>query len=92
MDWFDVGYHGASTTDALRKLKGKRVDVISITTDQLFPPRRQELLANTLRSAGVMGTLTSIDSIKGHDAFLVDVQRVGPVIRTFLDSTDETNR
>ena len=69
MDWFDVGYHGVSTTDALRKLKGKRVDVISITTDQLFPPRQQELLANTLRSAGVMSTLTSIDSIKGHDDF-----------------------
>lgn len=85
MDWFDVGYHGASATDALRRLSGKSVGVISVTTDQLFPPRQQELLANALTAAGIDTTYTVINSLKGHDAFLVDVERIGPVIKQFLN-------
>jgi homoserine O-acetyltransferase/O-succinyltransferase len=85
MDWFDVGYHGASATDALRRLSGKSVGVISVTTDQLFPPRQQELLANALTAAGVETTYTVVSSLKGHDAFLVDIKRMGPVINHFIN-------
>jgi homoserine O-acetyltransferase len=84
MDWFDVAHHGASATDALRRLSGKSVGVISVTTDQLFPPRQQELLANALTAAGVKTTYTVVDSLKGHDAFLVDTERMGAAITQYL--------
>ncbi len=84
MDWFDVGHHGASATDALRRLSGKSVGVISVTTDQLFPPRQQELLANALTAAGVETSYTVVDSLKGHDAFLVDIERMGAAITQYL--------
>jgi homoserine O-acetyltransferase len=53
-----------------------------ITSDRLYPLRLQEELAELL--PGCAG-LQVVDSICGHDGFLVESEAVGELIRSTLD-------
>lgn len=54
--------------------------VIGVTSDLLFPLHEQEYLAQHLPDA----TLLPIDSIYGHDGFLVETQAIGQGIAQWL--------
>ena len=84
MDWFDVGAHQDDLISTLRTLPLDSVHIIGVTTDTLFPLHQQRALANAFRDAGHDVGLTVLDSIQGHDAFLVDLDGFGPVISHFL--------
>lgn len=85
MDWFDVAEHGGSIDAGLSLIKAKHVLVVGVETDSLFPIYQQEELANTLRENGTDVQYASLPSLQGHDAFLVDAARFGPLVRSFLD-------
>jgi len=85
MDWFDVAEHGGSVKAGLSKIKAKRVLVIGVETDFLFPLWQQQELASTLNELGVKACLESLPSIQGHDAFLVDEDRFIPVVHNFFN-------
>jgi homoserine O-acetyltransferase len=53
-----------------------------ITSDRLYPLRLQEELAELL--PGCDG-LQVVDSIFGHDGFLVETEAVGELVRQTLD-------
>ena len=53
-----------------------------ITSDRLYPLRQQQELADLL--PGCPG-LSVVDSIYGHDGFLVETDAVAPLIRQTLD-------
>jgi homoserine O-acetyltransferase len=53
-----------------------------ITSDRLYPLRLQEELAELLP---VSGELQIVDSIYGHDGFLVESEAVGQLVRRTLD-------
>ena len=55
------------------------VTVVAVSGDRIAPPWQLDRL---VRSLG-RGTLVEIDSIVGHDAFLADPDRIGPVLRRF---------
>ncbi|MEB3354207.1 MAG: homoserine O-acetyltransferase [Cyanobacteriota bacterium] len=76
----DVGRGRGGIAKALAGVQA-RTRVVSISSDRLFPPRQQLLLAQSLR-AGV--TFTSIESHLGHDGFLFEQGQLDPILRQSL--------
>ena len=87
MDWFDVAEHGGSVNAGLAKILVKKALIIGVTTDILFPIEQQKEIAEGLIKAGRNVQFVSIDSINGHDAFLVDRDHFSPVISDFFAQT-----
>lgn len=69
-----------------------RIDVPSLTiginSDILYPPYQQLDLAHQLQRDGLVCEYVEIDSIHGHDAFLIHFDEIGEPIRRFLDKLD----
>jgi homoserine O-acetyltransferase len=80
MDSHDISRARGTMKDVLQTIKAKTL-VISIATDILFPPNEQEFLAKHIHSA----ELTVIDSIYGHDGFLLEYEKITSVIKHFLN-------
>jgi homoserine O-acetyltransferase len=90
MDWFDVADHGGSVNSGLTKIHVKTALIIGVTTDILFPPEQQREIVRGLEKAGSCEECVEyveIDSISGHDAFLVDSERFSSAMKCFLDKT-----
>ncbi len=100
MDWFDLGEcasnacgdRHADTLRALATLQLERACIIGVETDLLFPLEQQQEIAEGLRHGGTDVTLHAMPSPEGHDAFLVDIDRFGPVIANFLASLSSPAR
>jgi len=84
MDLFDVAEHGGSVETGLGRIRAERTLVVGVETDFLFPIDQQEEIARILANAGRRVTMVRLASIQGHDSFLVDMDRFGPVIAEFL--------
>ncbi|HTA65025.1 MAG TPA: homoserine O-acetyltransferase [Xanthomonadaceae bacterium] len=90
MDWFDFAEYGDGDANAaLRAIASGRAGlqralVIGVETDILFPLQQQEQIADGLRAGGAETTFAPLPSPQGHDAFLVDIARFGPVVGGFL--------
>ena len=81
----DVGRGRGGVSAALRSCPVPVV-VGGITSDRLYPLRLQEELADLL--PGCAG-LNVVESIYGHDGFLVETEAVGQLIRRTLEIADE---
>ena len=84
MDWFDIAEHGDSLQDGMSKLDVRKALVVGVTTDILFPARQQREIAELMRATGTEVDYVEIDSVNGHDAFLIDDQHFSPVVKKFL--------
>ena len=84
MDWFDIAEHGDSISDGMSKLKVNKALVVGVTTDILFPSRQQQEIADVMRATGTDVDYVEIDSVNGHDAFLIDDAHFSPVVKKFL--------
>ncbi|SPM28650.1 homoserine O-acetyltransferase MetX [Mycobacterium terramassiliense] len=84
----DVGRGRGGVDNALR---GCPVPVVvgGITSDRLYPLRLQEELAELLPGCN---ELHVVDSVCGHDGFLVESEAVGELIRKALDLADSADR
>ncbi len=87
MDWFDIAEHGDSISDGMSKLKVNKALVVGVTTDILFPARQQQEIADVMRDTGTNVDYVEIDSVNGHDAFLIDDEHFSPVVKKFLDES-----
>lgn len=85
-DLFDLAEHGGSLASGFSKLALQRAMVIGVRTDLLFPLRQQQELANGLQEVVDEVEFVPLDSIKGHDSFLVDMDAFRPVICRFFES------
>jgi homoserine O-acetyltransferase len=87
MDAFDAAEHGGGDmVKALAKLQTERALVIGVESDILLPAGQQRELGARLEAAGAATTVTILDSLQGHDSFLVDLDRFGAAVSGFLDS------
>jgi len=85
MDWFDLAeYGGGDANTALANMALEKALSIGVETDILFPLQQQEQIADGLRAGGAKTTFAPLPSPQGHDAFLVDIARFGPVVTNFL--------
>ncbi len=58
--------------------------VVDVDTDQLFTPAQAAALAHHLRNAGARVERTTVHSIHGHDAFLMEWETLGPILTRAL--------
>ncbi len=79
MDSHNVGRNRESIPKALAAIKAKTL-CIAITTDQLFPPIEQYFISQHIPCA----MYVEIESEYGHDGFLIEIENISKVIKTFF--------
>jgi len=79
MDSHNVGRGRISVENALRKIKATTL-AIGINTDILFPPAEQKFIADNIPGA----KFTVINSLYGHDGFLLEFDQIQQIISQFL--------
>jgi homoserine O-acetyltransferase len=85
MNSHDVGRGRKSAKAALGKIKAKTL-VIGIDSDRLFPIENQRFIAENITSELVGKKLHTIKSSFGHDGFLIEHEKVGPLLAKLLRS------
>ena len=83
MDNFDLSAGYESDADALAAFDGEAM-LVSFTGDWHFTSGQAEVLAEAFREAGAKTAHHVIESDHGHDAFLVEPEKVGPPVADFL--------
>jgi homoserine O-acetyltransferase len=86
MDRFDLAKHGGTNVAALKNSRVEHALVIGVESDMLFAIAEQRALAEDFRNAGVSTRFAPLDCIEGHDSFLIDIERFGKEMRSFLDT------
>jgi homoserine O-acetyltransferase len=83
MDDFDLSSGYDSDADALAAFAGEAL-LLSFTGDWHFTVEQSEDLKAAFEAAGTPAVHHVIESDHGHDAFLVEPDKVGPPLRDFL--------
>jgi homoserine O-acetyltransferase len=88
MDGHDIGADRGGVAAALGSLgtTGARLTGIGIEGDILFGPAQVRALVDHATAAGVPSAYREIRSTKGHDAFLVEWDQLGAILREALAS------
>ncbi len=79
MDSHNVGRGRESVEKALQKINSKTL-AIGISTDILFPVIEQQLIAENIPK----GQFVEINSLYGHDGFLLEYEQIQKIIEGFL--------
>jgi homoserine O-acetyltransferase len=82
MDYFDLTSNGGLSSH-FKKTK-TRFCVISFSSDWLFPTSESREIVRALNGVGANVSFTEIQTDKGHDAFLLDVQEFRDMVSGFL--------
>jgi homoserine O-acetyltransferase len=85
IDDFDVSEGYANLTEALSRVKAKCF-VISFSTDWLYPAEQSLKIVKALKINGIETTYTNFESPFGHDAFLIEDERLKNIFSGFLKS------
>jgi homoserine O-acetyltransferase len=83
MDYFDLSNGKPSLAAAFKQTTCPFL-VLSYTSDWLYPSWQSKELVRALLRNGLDVTYVDIDSDYGHDAFLLEVERLGELARDFL--------
>lgn len=87
MDLHDIA-RGRNTLDsAVARIKSP-VLTMGIWSDFLYPVYQQLQIRDMVAANGVRAEYVQVDSPHGHDAFLIELDQVGPAIRHFVESLD----
>ena len=78
MDSHNVGRGRGGVQNALKLIKAKTL-VVAITSDVLFPVSESETLANGIEHS----LLEVIDSLYGHDGFLIETKEITNILTNF---------
>jgi homoserine O-acetyltransferase len=81
MDSHNVGRNRGSILNALGQIKARTL-VVGIRSDLLFPPTEQQFLARHIHNA----TYEEIDSLYGHDGFLIEFRPLTTIIRKWMQA------
>jgi homoserine O-acetyltransferase len=83
MDYFDLA-NGHGTLAKRFASVTARFLVVSFTSDWLYPPYQSKELVRALKANGQDVTYVAIESSYGHDAFLLETDRLSGLISDFL--------
>lgn len=86
MDYFDLTREGGSLRQAFAQ-SACRFLIVSFSSDWLFTPGQSEEIVQALGAGGKDVTYCNIRSSYGHDAFLLEADKLGAIIEGFLAST-----
>ena len=87
MDYFDLPASYGSLEAALGRANARWL-LMSFTSDWLYPSAEAELIAQALRRVNRPTEHLVIPSDLGHDAFLLEEDKVGPPLAAFLESCE----
>ncbi len=87
MDWYDLSRGYGTIEDALARIQA-RVFMMSFTSDWLFPAADMASMAQILEAQAKHVVYHEIRSDYGHDAFLVEYDKINPYFRAFLSSLE----
>lgn len=79
MDSHNVGRNRGSILNALGQIKARTL-AVGIRSDLLFPPAEQQFLARHIPDA----VYEEIDSLYGHDGFLIEFKPLTQIIRNWM--------
>lgn len=79
MDSHNIGRGKKSVRHALKSIKAKTL-VVGIKTDILFPYAEQKFIAKNIKGS----ELVLIDSLYGHDGFLIETNAIAKHIQTLI--------
>jgi len=83
MDSYDLASGYEDDADALAAFDGEAL-ALSFTGDWHFPVEANEAIAEAFREANARVAHHVVESDHGHDAFLVEPEKVGPPLADFL--------
>ncbi len=83
MDYFDMSVGHSSLSASLQRADCKFL-LIAFSSDWLFPPYQMKQIANALRNNGTDVTYVEIESDYGHDAFLLEADKLTRMLSAFL--------
>jgi len=84
MDYFDLAAdYGGRLANAFKGTP-TRFCVVSFTSDWLFPTEENKAVVKALNAAGASVSFVEIETLGGHDAFLLDEPELNGTIRGFL--------
>lgn len=83
MDYFDLANGHGTLVDRFAAVTAKFL-VVSFTSDWLFPSYQSKEIVSALMANGVDVTYCDIASPYGHDAFLLEVERLTGLMSDFL--------
>ncbi|AQL42671.1 homoserine O-acetyltransferase [Halorientalis sp. IM1011] len=84
MDNYDLAAGFEDDADALSAFEGEAL-LLSFTGDWHFTTEQSEQVAEAFRDLGTPVAHHVVESDHGHDAFLVEPEKVGPPLADFLD-------
>ncbi|MBD3271967.1 MAG: homoserine O-acetyltransferase [Elusimicrobia bacterium] len=85
MDEYDLEKQYGSLVKAFNKVKSKFL-VISFTSDWLFPSSQSKEIVRALMTDNKDVTYCEVNSSYGHDAFLLETEKISKIIASFLDN------
>jgi homoserine O-acetyltransferase len=88
MDLHDLGRGRGGVDLALRRIRVPSL-IVSISSDQLYPPYQQQDLRDRLAAQGTPCQYVTIESPDGHDGFLLETDQVGDPLAAFLAEVEK---
>ena len=85
VDLHDISRGFPNMAAAAGRIKAKTL-LVSISSDDLFPPRQMEEVCDLLEAAGRDVRYFCMESAYGHDAFLVEYRKMLSALREFVQS------
>jgi homoserine O-acetyltransferase len=79
MDSHNVARNRVSLENALNQIKARTL-IIAIASDILFPPEEQRFLSRHIEGS----TFAEVESLFGHDGFLIETVALSKIIKAFL--------
>jgi len=88
IDYFDLSFGLPDLADAFRAVAARYL-VVSYSSDWLYPPSQSQELVRALLKNGLDATYLDIQSDCGHDAFLLEGDRLTGLVRGFLTQVED---
>jgi homoserine O-acetyltransferase len=88
MDRFDLAADYGSLTKAFSRCRSSFL-VVSFTSDWLFPSTQSQEMVSAMKRAGKNVAYCNLESDQGHDAFLLPGNRLGGVVKGYLNRLAE---
>lgn len=87
MDYFNI-VNGKRLVNIFKGLRAK-ILVISFKSDWLYPAPQSQEIVRACKLANVQTSYCEITSTYGHDAFLLEVDEEGQIIKHFLNAVNQ---
>jgi homoserine O-acetyltransferase len=84
IDEFDLAGGYPSLEEALAPTRARFL-LVTFSSDWLYPPHELARVADALHQAGKCVTYRCLESDCGHDAFLLEHERQGEIVRRFME-------